>query len=59
MCYTVFQAPSANLTRSSLLWVCGQLVKCFDDLSIETTGKFMTVSSGGKPCEPKEFGPGW
>jgi len=35
------------------------LLKCFDDLSIETTGKFMTVSSGGKPCDPKEFAAGW
>jgi len=35
------------------------LLKVFDALTLETTGKFMTVSSGGKPCEPVEFPGGW
>ena len=35
------------------------LVSVADMLTMEMTGKFMTVSSNGKRCEPKEFPGGW
>lgn len=35
----------------------GQMIQAIDDLSLETTGKYVTVD--GKGDSPKEFGAGW
>ncbi len=35
----------------------GQMIQAIDDLSLETTGKFMSVDKNG--TSPKEFGAGW
>jgi len=35
----------------------GQMIQAIDDLSLETTGRFVGVDSKGE--SPKEFGPGW
>ncbi len=35
----------------------GQMIMAIDELSLETTGKYMCVDKNGS--KPKEFGPGW
>ncbi|GMH88440.1 hypothetical protein TrST_g3923 [Triparma strigata] len=35
------------------------LIKCFDELNLESTGRFMTTVSGGKTSDPIPFPAGW
>ena len=36
---------------------CAGLVKAMDGLTLETTGRYMTVPKDGS--DPTDFGPGW